>query len=116
MAEKFVRPRVGKGSLWEGLDGTERSILFCASRILPPVSIDTLCALCDAPATKVLGVMEGLKTRRLVQEKSGYPRGTYFFKGTDLAVDRRALHLHTFAEDDEETHPLLHLSAYGRRA
>lgn len=65
-------------------DDVEKRVLFCVTHILPPVSLDSLCALSGVPATRALDVMERLKSRKIVHEKSGYPKGTYFFRDEDI--------------------------------
>jgi transcriptional regulator with GAF, ATPase, and Fis domain len=72
--------------LWNGLDESERNIVSYLIHTASPVSIDTLSALSEAPAMKVLNVMESLKKGKVVYEKKESGKGMYFLNGTDLAT------------------------------
>lgn len=77
--------RSSQRNIWQTFDEKEINIILYLVHTTSPVSIDTLSDLIDAPATKVLSVMEALRRRKIVHEKKGYQKGVYFLSGTDIA-------------------------------
>lgn len=67
------------------IDVGDQDIIISLFRSPWPVSIDTLCSLSSSSPTKVLNVLEQLKKKKLIYQKKGLPKHTYFVNGLELA-------------------------------
>jgi len=79
-----IEPVSNLERIWRSLRDDEKGILSYLCCMTQPVSIDTLIALAAAPAVATVNAMEKLKKKKIVYEKEGYGKGTYFTNGIDL--------------------------------
>lgn len=80
----------------------DQDIIISFFRSSWPVSIDALCSLSSSSPTKVLHVLEQLKKKKLIYQKKGLPKHTYFVNGLELAD-----YLKRSIMDAEEAHAVL---------
>ena len=84
------------------IDMGDQDIIISLFRSPWPVSIDALCSLSSSSPTKVLNVLEQLKKKKLIYQKKGLPKHTYFVNGLELAD-----YLKRSVMDVEEAHAVL---------
>lgn len=69
------------------LDDIDKRIAFCLFHVANPVSIETLISLSGASVSKVLNLMEKLKSRNIVSEKKAPGKGIYFLDHIDVLLE-----------------------------
>ena len=67
------------------IDAGDQDIIVSLFRSPWPVSIDAICSLSSSSPTKVLNVLEKLNKKKLIYQKKGLPKHTYFVNGLELA-------------------------------
>jgi transcriptional regulator with GAF, ATPase, and Fis domain/tetratricopeptide (TPR) repeat protein len=89
-------PRPEPDKIEQSLDGDQREVLLYLFHVTQPATLDAVVALTGLSITKVLNIMEKLRTGNIVYEKREYGKGAYFLRNLDTA---RFLREH-FSEDE----------------